>query len=164
MNRKGFTLIELLATFVVLAIVVGITIIGVNGGFGKAKEKTEEVFVDAIRDAMNMYLSTDASSLSFSFDNACYIDKTYGRVRIYKTSITFNDVINSSMKPITKNDLVNPYNKDVECKTSARINIYRDADYVYYYSIDKSQFGCLKNTGGEYSSSIDNLPDGYACK
>ena len=65
MNRKGFTLVELLATLVILGIIVGIVIISVSGSLGGAKEKTEEVFVDTIKDAMDVYLDSDAKELDF---------------------------------------------------------------------------------------------------
>lgn len=167
MNRKGFTLVELIATIVVLAMVMGIALVSVLTFFGDAKEKSEEVFVDTIRDAMNVYLGSDAKKLTFTQDTKsgtnCQIIKTYGPVNVYKATINFNAVINSEFKPITKEELVNPANEDVTCTSPSSVQIYRDDDYVYYYSINKSSFGCLKNTSGEYSSVITNLPEGYTC-
>ena len=129
MKAKGFTLVELLATIIVLGLAVGITIITVNGGFGRAKEKTEEVFVKTIDDALKIYIA----------------------------NLTFEDVINSTYKPIMREDVVNPANKNkdnYECNVYGKLDIYRDDDYVYYYKIDKSSFGCLNTEG-----SISNLPD-----
>lgn len=160
MNRKGFTLVELLATLVVLGIVMSIVLVSVNGGFGEAKNKTEDVFVDTIKDAMDMYLDSNAKNLNFSTSCPNEIVKTYGEVKVYKATTNFQTVIDSKYKPITQNDLVNPANKDVECALASNIsiNIYRDEDFVYYYSIDKTEFGCLTKT-----DKISNLPEGYDC-
>lgn len=160
MNNKGFTLIELLATLVVLGIVMSIVLVSVNGGFGEAKNKTEDVFVDTIKDAMQMYLNSNAKELNFNNMCSNKMDKTHGLVSVYKVSTTFDEVINSKYKPITQNDLVNPANKDVECVTASNIeiNIYRDEDLVYYYSVNKSEFGCLTQT-----DKISNLPEGFDC-
>ena len=166
MNNKGFTLVELLAVIVVLAIVAGITFGIINVNFGKTKEKTEEVFVDTIMDAMDMYLSSDAKGLDFS-DDPCpnKIEKKHGNATVYKVDTSFLAVINSTYHPITQSDLINPANKNVSCNNAGNISIsiYRDSDYVYYYKIDKSEFGCLLNISGEYSSVISNLPEGFEC-
>lgn len=161
MNKKGFTLVELLATLVVLGIVMSVVFVSVNGGFGNAKEKTEDVFVDTIKDAMEVYLNSDAKNLNFSAKCTNYMDKTYGDVEVKVATTTFKSVIDSEYKPIMQEDLVNPANKDVNCNNAndIEINIYKDEDYVYYYSIDKEEFGCLLNTG-----VISNLPEGFVCK
>ena len=87
---------------------------------------------------------------------------------MYKVTTNFQAVIESKYKPITQNDLVNPANKDVECAIASNIeiNIYRDDDFVYYYSIDKSEFDksetekCLIHTTLD---KISNLPEGFDC-
>lgn len=165
MNNKGFTLVELLATLVVLSLVAGIVVGIVNADFGKTKESSEEVFVDTIRDAMDMYLSSNARELNFSSRCSNKLNKTHGTVNVYRVNTNFGAVINSDYKPMTQSDLVNPANRDVNCNNanSIDINIYRDDDYVYYYSVNKSEFGCLLNTSGEYSSVISNLPQGFVC-
>jgi prepilin-type N-terminal cleavage/methylation domain-containing protein len=159
MNNKGFTFVELLATLVVLGIVMSIVMVSVNGGFGDAKNKTEDVFVDTIKDAMDMYLNSNAKDLSFS--NLCSnkLNKSHGDISVYKVTTKFSEVINSKYKPITQKDLVNPAN-EMKCRNASliNINVYRDKDFVYYYSIDKSQFDCLKQTG-----KISNLPEGFDC-
>lgn len=165
MNNKGFTLIELLAVLVILAIVAGITFGIVNVDFDKTKEKTEEVFVDTIRDAMDIYLASDAKKLNFSEKCSNKINKKHGNIDVYKVDTNFLAVINSNYHPITQADLINPGNKNVTCNdaNNIAISIYRDSDYVYYYKINKSGFGCLLNTSGEYSSIISNLPGGFEC-
>ena len=166
MNNKGFTIVELLATLVVLAIVVGITFAIVNTDFGKTKAKTEELFVDTIRDAMDMYLSSNAKDLTFvDSGSECTMSKNHGIVKVYKAVTNFSSVINSDYHPITQDDLVNPADEDKDCANASdiEISIYRDEDYVYYYKIDKSEFKCLKNIGEGYDSFISNLPEGYDC-
>ena len=166
MNKKGFTLIELLATLIILSIVVTITVVGVTGSFNKAKEKSEEVFVGTIKDAMDVYLASDAKKLSFSAKCSQTLNKAHkSGVNVYKVNTTFDKVINSSYKPITQKELVNPRNKEQACSTASSIDIsiYRDEHFVYYYKINKSEFNCLKNTSGEYDSVISNLPEGFVC-
>lgn len=170
MNRKGFTLVELLATLAILGIIVGITIVSVSGIFSNTKNKTEDVFVDTIEDAMDVYLDSEqAKNMNFSEyrvdGKKCYLDKTAGLVPLYVANNYFSSVINSEYSPITQDDLVNPSvdkdDENYECNEAENISIsvYKDDDYVYYYSIDKSQFGCLKDVDGV----ISNLPEGVVC-
>ena len=93
MNNKGFTLIELLATFVVLSLVLGFTFVSVSGVYKNAKKKTEEVFVSTIKDAMDVYLASDARKLNDFEDTGCFMDKSYGNKKIYKKVVNFGDVI-----------------------------------------------------------------------
>lgn len=154
MNRRGFTLVELLATLVILGIVASIVLISVNGGFNNAKDKTEDVFVKTVKDAMDIYLDSDAKKLNFSKVEVCTLNKTHGKSKVYKSSdnITLNNIINSEFHPITQDDLVNPVNSS-KCDKNTIVNIYRDEDYVYYYEID-GDMGCLVNT-----KSISILPE-----
>ena len=154
MNRRGFTLVELLATLVILGIVTSIVLIGINGGFNNAKDKTEDVFVKTVKDAMDIYLDSDAKKLNFSKTAVCTLNKTHGKSKVYKSSdnITLSDVINSEFHPISEDDLVNPVNSS-KCDKNTIVNIYRDEDYVYYYEID-GDMGCLINT-----NSISILPE-----
>lgn len=165
MDKKGFTLVELLATLAVLGIIATIILISTTGGFGDAKDKTEDIFVKTIQDALEIYLDSDARNLNFNVQ-VCTIDKTHkSGVKVYKTNkdkngdfLTFNSVINSSYHPISESDMHNPANKDKDnylCNTFGILNIYRDDDYVYYYKIEKSSFDCLNGVG-----SITNLPSG----
>ena len=154
MNRRGFTLVELLATLVILGIVTSIVLIGINGEFNNAKDKTEDVFVKTVKDAMDIYLDSDAKKLNFSKVEVCTLNKTHGKSKVYKSSdnITLNSVINSEFHPISEDDLVNPVNSS-KCDKNTVVNIYRDDDYVYYYEID-GDMGCLINT-----NSISILPE-----
>ena len=156
MNRKGFTLVELLATLIILGIVIGITIVGVNGGFRNAKDKTEEVFIKTLTNALDIYLdSGDAKELEYS--PICTISKKLGTAQVYKATVSFKNVIDSEYAPLVEKDLVNPANLDVSCNASSSIpvDVYYDSDRVYYYRVAKSDFGCLKTTG-----YITNLPSG----
>lgn len=160
MNRQGFTLVELLAVIAVLGIVMGIVLLTTSSGFNDAKEKTEQAFIETIKDAVDIYLdSSDARRNSFS-DLGCMVNKTHGSVKIYKASITLNDIINSELKPIAKEDLVNPNNKDVECNINASVSIYRDDDYVYYYLIDKNNLNCLTGCDTQNSECVDGYKFG----
>ena len=163
MNKKGFTLVELLATFAVLGIVITITIVSMGDIFKNTKAKTEDAFVDTIEDAIEMYLSSDAKNLNFS--NVCTkkLNKSFGDRNVYSKTITFNNIINSSYKPIKEDEFINPADENAICNKNAVITIYRDEDYVYYYSVNKSSFTCLKNSG-----VITNLPvlengESYKC-
>lgn len=174
MNNKGFTLVELIATLVILGLVFGIGFRTLNSNLGETKEKIEEVFVDTLRDAIDIYLSTEfANGNLIVSSNECSKElskKHDSSVKVYKvtTIVNFRNVIDSSYSPLTKSEFVNPANKDVvgeyECNDEAVIDVYRDEDYVYYYSIDKSALVCLNNIGGEYDTFITNLPVGYSCE
>ena len=61
MNNKGFTLVELLAVLVLLALVLGLGATVIGSGFGKTKEKTEEVFVEIIGDALDITEADDTN-------------------------------------------------------------------------------------------------------
>ena len=160
MNKRGFTLVELLATLIILGLIVSLTIVGINTSVNKAKEKTENVFVGSVRDALRMYIDSDAKRLSFDTSSFCTISKTHGNVNVYKATdeLTFTAVLDSKYVPLTKNEFLNPANKDTdryECSDNGTLEIYRDEDYVYYYKISKSSLGCLNDEDGY----ITNLPD-----
>lgn len=162
-KRNGFTIVELLAVLVLLGIIMGIVLVTVNGGFSNAKNKTEEVFIGTIEDALNMYLNSSEAKILFNNGSytACTIDKTHKLgVKVYKadTLASFRDVINSEYHPIAASDLVNPANDGAKCSNIDEniISIYRDEDYVYYYKIEKTNLDCLKDKTG----NITNLPSG----
>lgn len=164
MNKKGFTLVELLAVIVVLGIITGITVISVNSFYGKTKEKTEDVFISTITDALDMYLTTEAPKLTTYENCSNKLKKSNGKEALVKyAEISMQAIIDSNYHPLTKSDLVNPANKEVDCYTNLsdiKIRIYRDEDYVYYYSLnnysnEEYNFQCLiKNE----NKIITNLP------
>ena len=177
MNNKGFTLVELMAVLVLLSIILGLTLSVFKFNFSGAKKKTEEVFVETIKDSMEVYLtSNNARRLNFDTECSIALEKSHGNVKIYKgvyidkdtgstRDTNFLDVISSEYHPITQKDLVNPADKEKKCANAEniKITIYRDEDFVYYYSVDKSEFDCLYNLDGEYKSIISNLPEGFSC-
>ena len=155
MNRKGFTLIELIATLLILGVVVALSVYSISNIFKNAKDKTEDVFVGTIKDALDVYLSTDAKELGFQNICSNTLNKSHKTgVKVYWETINISDVINSSMKPIEQHDLVNPANEDIRCADDISIWIFRDEDYVYYYSVNKVDFECLLDDDGV----ISNLP------
>ena len=115
MNNKGFTLVELLATIVILSIVAGIAFGIINVNLGKTKTSTEEVFVETIKDALDMYLASNAKKLNFTLKCSNQLNKKHGNVNVYKVVTNFVAVINSDYHPITQADLVNPANNDNTC-------------------------------------------------
>lgn len=164
MNKKGFTLVELLATIVVLSIVVSLTVVGVNFSIKNAKKKTEEVFFGTLTDAIKIYLDDDNSVTNLNWvDVDGTLSKTNGEVGLYKSSITFGDIIDSSYSPIVESDLLNPAT-DKLCTKNAKIDLYRDDDEVYYYYINKTELvdsqdrysSCLLDSNKKY---ISNLPE-----
>lgn len=162
MNKKGFTLIELLAVIILLGIIMGITIVSVKGIFNNTKEKSEDAFVATIKDAMEIYLASDAKELSYSECRNTTLEKTHNtRVKVYKATPTptFQSVIESKYGPITAKDMVNPANKDKQCNTYFNVSIYVDEDYVYYYKIDGNSLECLTKK----NITISNLPEGFSC-
>lgn len=162
MNKKGFTLVELLATLLILGIVVSITVYSVVNSLDKAKKNSEDIFVNTLNDAIKMYLKSDGSNLTYNeYKQGDYnytIKKGSENVKVYKASenISFDTIMNSSYKPLSINDFVNPnpVNKN-SCNKNAKISLYRDRDYVYYYSYNGASLECLVNNNND----ISNLPE-----
>lgn len=160
MNRNGFTLIELLGVIVLLGVIASISIVTVNYGLEEAKKETEKVFVKTLRDAISMYLDSDEKNLKFASSKSCEVVKLLDTVNVYEGKkdgmvITFNEIIGSKYQPIMESDMVNPANEK-KCNVNAKIRIYRDENYVYYYKFKGSDLGCLvTNTG-----IISNFPEG----
>ncbi len=162
MNRKGFTMIELIATLLILGIVIGITIVSTGNIFDGTKKKTEDVFVGTIKDALDMYLnSKEVKKMNFSTRCSNTLDKSYGRKNVYKRAVKFSDVLSSEYKPMDLDEFKNPAN-DTLCDVNANVTIYRDEDYVYYYSFEKEDLDCLTNISDE-NNLVTNLPGDFTC-
>ena len=165
MNRRGFTLVELLATLIIIGVVVSVTIVSVNYNYKTSRDRTEDVFVKTIENAIKIYIESDVLKFGSSdYNHLCSFTKTIGtetqtsELYVVNKNLTFNNVINSTYKPILKSELVNPANKgksNYECNSTGTLKIYRDSEYVYYYKISKASFNCLNKTG-----NISNLPSG----
>lgn len=158
MNKKGFTLIELLATLVVLGIVLGISIIGINTSIKNTKKKTEEVFIGTIKDAVKIYLDSSSKPAIESNNKVCEIEKALDKdgkvtsVYEYDGEVYLEDIISSKYSPLVMEDLKNPRNEK-DCSVDAKVTLYRDDDYVYYYKISKEDLNCFEEEG-----IITNLP------
>ena len=174
MNNKGFTLVELLAVIVLLSIIAGIVITSNNVNLDKTKKNSEEIFVKTIKDSISVYLANEPEELKFSIECDNILEKKHGDIKVYKATyyksgisrdyLNFDDIINSIYHPIDEDDFINPANEDVSCNRDVIIDVYRDEDYIYYYSVDKNSMNCLKNIDGDYSNTINNLPKGYSCR
>ncbi len=147
MKKNGFTMVELLAVLIILGIVVGITILAVNSSSDDAKKKSEEVFISSLKSAVETYLETDGITelKANEFVSNCNIIKKGVSVETkkYNGVVTFQKVIDSSYKPMSEKDFVNPANKE-PCYKDAEIMIYKDADYVSYYKFKLSDLRCFK--------------------
>lgn len=161
MNKKGFTLVELLATLVILGIVFGLVIVGVNYNIKTTKEKAEEVFIGTIKDALKIYIDSDAKNLDFTSTEYCIDKSLKNNVKVMvSNAVSLTTVVNSKYSPLDVKDLVNPNNEKENCNvTSEIVYIYRDEDYVYYYDVAKSSLSCLTTTSG----NITNLPSLKSC-
>ena len=156
-GEKGFTLIELLAVIIILGIVVGIVILLTSGSSKKAKEKSEEVFVGTLKDAINVYLDSESSKLASadSWKYACSVSLSGQRheFSILNEKKSFDDIIHSDYAPISADDLVNPADPSSEntCDISKdNISIYKDANGTKYFFFT---LNCLN-----YSCYASNLP------
>lgn len=159
MNRRGFTLVELLAVIIILALIVGIAVVGVNAGFGEAKKKSEDVYLKTLREAIGVYLNTDGKNLTFSNSEICTVKKALNDSKIYESERTISfkdDIIGSTYQPIMADDMINPANER-SCKTDVAIRIFRDEEYVYYYSFYGRDLNCLEENADQI---ISNLPAG----
>lgn len=162
MNKKGFTLVELLAVLVILGIVIGIAVPSMGGVMNKSKQKSEDAFVETLKDAMDIYISSGVKNISASSYSNC--SDTFYK----KAIITFQNVIDSPYQPINSASLKNPANEK-NCSVSANIEIFKTGNYVYYYRISKSALNCLDNTKSSEPKNkinyISNLkdPGNFSC-
>ena len=168
MNNKGFTLIELLATIVILSLVMGISASGIMGVINQSKARGEKLFLENLGKSISSYIELHGSGLKQTGDEVTTFFKknnignsTY-EVSLYQLkkgndNIKIMDLVNDGIVDEAK--LVNPKNKK-RCFNSSHnpeIKIYRDTDYVYYYSVS------LENNQCDLSSDnliISTLPQG----
>lgn len=150
MNRKGFTLIELLAVIVVLGLVLVVTIPSITSAYKNSKIKSEEVFVDRLTQAIDSYVKLNSDTISFSCNNkndSCNGTKTENSkeydITYQMGTITINDIINDGI--LTQKDFVNAgnNNKDAKCNNDAKVEVYKDSDFVYCYKMEINSLNCL---------------------
>ena len=131
MNRKGFTLVEL----VILGIVVGLAITGISINMKNAKKKAEAAFVKTLTDAVKVYIDDSAAMKDVVWnETGKKCNKELGDSKLYEARKTFDDIIESDYHPLTEADLKNSASGKT-CSKDMIINIYKDDDEVYYYSI-----------------------------
>lgn len=168
MNNKGFTLIELLATIVILSLVMGISVYGVTGAINNSKARGEKLFVENLGKSISSYIELHGSDLKQTggevakFSKKNNIGNSTYEVSLYQLkkgndNLKIMDLVNDGIVDEAK--LVNPKNKK-RCFNSSHnpeVKIYRDTDYVYYYSVS------LENNQCDLSSDnliISTLPQG----
>lgn len=152
MNRKGFTLIELLAVIVVLGLVLLISVPIISDAYTKSKIKSEEVFVDRLTQAIDSYVKLNSDTINFNENGTgtkTVNEKDTYNITYQMGTITINDIINDGI--LTQKDFVNAGNKDAKCNTTAKIEVYKDSDFVYCYKVHKDSLGCFTK---EYKSTI----------
>lgn len=152
MDNKGFTLIELLAVIIVLAIVSSITIMAVNGSYSNAKVKSERVFINNVTKAVEAYI--DEANGKFNWNNTgryvkydrekneCTDDDGDCSVRVFKSEFELTKVIDSGY--LKEDEIVNPNNDNSCYDDSTMVEVYKDSDYVYCFTV---ALGCLDKDG-----------------
>ena len=144
MNRKGFTLIELLAVIVVLGLVLLISVPIISDAYTKSKIKSEEVFVDRLTQAIDSYVKLNSDTINFNENGTgtkTVNEKDTYNITYQMGTITINDIINDGI--LTQKDFVNAGNKDATCNTTAKIEVYKDSDFVYCYKMEINSLNCL---------------------
>ena len=150
MNRNGFTLVEMLATIVILSIVLGIASYGVISAINSSKDKSEEVFVQKLGTLLDSYIATNVSTFSASSD--CSTFTKTGSIGSRDVGICkvggfyLKKIVDDGY--VDKSQFVNPKTKESCYDSSKQVDVYRDGDYVYYYSVDLKDVCGL---GEEYS-------------
>lgn len=90
-NRKGFTLVELLAVIVILAIVVGITLVTVLPTIKQARQEAFEVTAQTAADYFNKQyelsiVGQDTDNLTFHTVATAFTDNEYTLAGIKKSN------------------------------------------------------------------------------
>lgn len=152
MNRKGFTLIELLAVIVVLGLVLLISVPIISDAYTKSKIKSEEVFADRLTQAIDSYVKLNSDTINFNENGTgtkTVNEKDTYNITYQMGTIDIQKIIDDGI--LTQKDFVNAGNKDATCNTTAKIEVYKDSDFVYCYKVHKDSLGCLTK---EYKSTI----------
>ena len=172
MGRKGFTLVELIATVAIVSLVLGIAGYSVIGIINNSNNRSEEVFVEKIDNAIFEYVGLYGGKLkkgnvSYEFNKclllSCDAEDKYEKVKVYELFNSNSQMVKLSVlldENFFDNDkLVNPVNKE-NCLVDKNpdIRIFRDDDYVYYYYVDLR--GNNTNCGiSDENGIINTLPD-----
>lgn len=152
MNRKGFTLIELLAVIVVLGLVLLISVPIISDAYTKSKIKSEEVFVDRLTQAIDSYVKLNSDTINFNENGTgtkTVNEKDTYNITYQMGTIDIQKIIDDGI--LTQKDFVNAGNKDATCNTTAKIEVYKDSDFVYCYKVHKDSLGCLTTIKGDYA-------------
>ena len=167
MNRKGFTLIELLAVIVILGLILVFTVPNITDAYKNSKLKTEEIFIDRLSDAIEGYVSLNTTTGVFNFTETIQVEKTNPtfngsntdtgiQMNAYMATVTIQDIIDNS-GIIASNDYINPGNKDASCNPYAKVEVYRDEDFVYCHKVKLSELECLTAAFIERHSSEEYI-------
>ena len=150
MNKKGFTLVEFLGVIVIMAIVLVIAIPSSIEAYKKSRLKTEETFVKRLSEVVDIYTSLNTDNLRFNTNIGSKIkrDKENREVTVFQVIKPVQDLIDQNL--ISSKDYINPNNKNIECSTSAEIEIYKDSDFVYCHKIRAETLACLTDDFIEY--------------
>lgn len=160
-NRKGFTLIELIAVIVILSIILIVVTPNLIETYKESKLKSEGMFIKQLTKSVESYVSLYGSEMTFTEESGTYYKQktdakeckvTQDYVNVYKSDkTTIKDIIDPNINIIEESEYRNPGNKDTKCNPDAKIEVYRDSDYVYCFKIKKDEMGCLTQ---EYKDSI----------
>ena len=172
MNNKGFTLVELLAVLVIIAVLGGIATYGVTRSLSISKEKTEDVFIKKLSDAIESYIELNSNNFKkVANSDVDFIKKKLTNETITVTAyevqptegiLSFSDIKNEGL--VDKGNFTNPKSKkecftDDDTNDDTNIIVYKDSDYVYYYYVDLSNSDCDITEG----KVINTLPKELIC-
>lgn len=167
-NNKGFTMIELLVVIVLIGIITTIVITSMQANVSEAKNEAEKVFINRINDAIDTYIDLNKKNFILDSSTVQTIKKVISSngktedVNVYQlklkddSNIDFSNVINTGF--LKKRDFINPKN-EFKCDDSVEIDIYRDEDFVYYYSYDLSDSCEIKYNSYPVAQEGDILGD-----
>lgn len=167
MNNKGFTLIELLATIVILSLVLGISVSSVTGAIKQSRVRSERLFVEKLGKSIDDYIDLNGTkwhqvgdgylfSKKNNIGNSTYEVVCYLLKKSDGESIKIMDLVHEGLIDDAK--FINPKNKK-KCfdeDYNPEIKVYKDSDYVYYYSVNLSSNQCDLS---EDVLQINTLPD-----